>query len=65
MFFFNHLLNKTNLHTIIQNSTPTINIIHKTINIITIIYIITKITIKKIYHNLIKNSFKSTLKSNK
>lgn len=65
--FFNRLLGRTNLHTVVQNSAPTIGVIHEAMNIVTVVYVITKMTIKRVHvcHDLVKNSFRSTLKSNK
>lgn len=57
--FFNRL------HTVVQNSAPTIGVIHEAMNIVTVVYVITKMTIKRVCHDLVKNSFRSTLKSNK
>lgn len=63
--FFNRLLGRTNLHTVVQNSAPTIGVIHEAMNIVTVVYVITKMTIKRVCHDFFKNSFRSTLKSNK
>lgn len=63
--FFNRLLGRTNLHIVVQNSAPTIGVIHEAMNIVTVVYVITKMTIKRVCHDLVKHSFRSTLKSNK
>lgn len=42
-----------------------LGVIHEAMNIVTVVYVITKMTIKRVCHDLVKNSFRSTLKSNK